>query len=69
MLRQADAPGLMITMAGLRNYLRKRKVGEPFEMLQTFLGWKEFWDEEDAEERRMAASRSYPSFQGHSGLI
>ena len=44
-------------MTGLRNYLRKSKVGEPFEMLKTFLGWKEFRDEEDAEEPRMAASR------------
>jgi len=47
--RQVDQPELNIVMKGLRNYLKKGKVGEPFKVLKTFLGWKEFGDREEAE--------------------
>ena len=47
--RQVDQPELKIAMKGLRAYLKNGKVGEPFEVMRTFLGWKEFRDGEDAE--------------------
>lgn len=43
---QVEQPELKIAMTGLRNYLRKRKIGEPFEVLRTFLGWRELGDGE-----------------------
>ena len=46
---QMDQPELKIAMKGLRNYLKNGKVGEPFKVLKTFLGWKEFGDREEAE--------------------
>jgi hypothetical protein len=48
-----DAPELRVAMTGLRNYLKRRKVGEPFETLRTFLGWKEYRDNEGDEEETM----------------
>jgi hypothetical protein len=52
--RQVDQPELKIAMKGLRNYLKNGKVGEPFEVLKTFLGWKEFGDREEADGREAA---------------
>lgn len=46
---QPDQPELKIAMKGLRSYLKARKLGKPFEVLKTFLGWKEFGDGDEAE--------------------
>jgi hypothetical protein len=44
---QVNQLELKIAMKGLRNYLKNGKVGEPFEVLKTFLGWREFGHTEE----------------------
>ena len=56
-MRQAHEPELVMTMTGLRNYLRETKVGEPFESLKTFMGCKEYLDKGDEDEPRTGGAQ------------